>query len=185
MKHLKINILILAAMLLGLVACNSDDDAPVPVSNPDPDPDPVVVVPEVTGQSSNGFVMALRTTVDNETDYIVSKEDIMTGEISAEGTGIELTSWRFFYPVGKTLFTTGYSEDNQGAAYADNGEGFIEKKGGFIFENALEMFGAGDDKTLLAMEIARNLPTRRLHIIDAETGLVKQISNINIFNFLF
>ncbi|MEW7278706.1 DUF4374 domain-containing protein [Aquimarina sp. 2201CG1-2-11] len=181
MKQLKINILILAAMLLGLVACSSDDDAPVPVSNPDPDPDPEVVEPEVTGQSSNGFVMALRTTGDNETDYIVSKEDIMTGEISAAGTGIELTSWRFFYPVGKTLFTTGYSEDNQGAAYADNGKGFIEKKGGFIFENALEMFGAGDDQTLLAMEIARNLPTRRLHIIDAETGLVKQISNINIF----
>ncbi len=181
MKHLQINILILAAMLLGLVACSSDDDAPVPVSNPDPDPDPEVVEPEVTGQSSNGFVMALRTTGDNETDYIVSKEDIMTGEISAAGTGIELTSWRFFYPVGKTLFTTGYSEDNQGAAYADNGKGLIAKKGGFIFENALEMFGAGDDKTLLAMEIARNLPTRRLHIIDAETGLVKQISDINIF----
>ncbi len=181
MKQLKLNILFLAAMLLGLIACNSDDDAPI-VSVPDPDPDPEVVDPVVTGQSSNGFVMALRTTGDNETDYIVSKEDIMTGEISAVGTGIELTSWRFFYPVGQTLFSTGYSEDNQGAAYGDNGAGLIEKKGGFIFENALEMFGASDDgKTLLAMEIARDQPTRRLHIIDAGTGLVKQISNINIF----
>lgn len=174
MKQLKITTLSIAILgLLGLTACSSDDDVPTGGG---------VTEPAVTGQSSKGFVMALRTTGDNETDYIVSKEDIMSGEISAVGTGIELTSWRFFYPVGKTLFSTGYSEDNQGTAYADNGEGFIEKRGGFIFENALEMFGASDDgNTLLAMEIARDLPTRRLHVIDAQTGLVKQISNIQIF----
>lgn len=174
MKHLKINILLAVILLLGFTAC-SDDDNDTPNPNPDPNP---------TGQSSKGFVMALRTTGDNETDYIVSKEDIMSGEISAEGTGIELTSWRFFYQVGQTLFSTGYSEDNQGAAYADNGQGFIEKKSNFVFENALEMFGATDDqKTFLAMEIARDLQNtaRRLHIIDAETGLVTKISDVNIF----
>ncbi|KAA1246374.1 DUF4374 domain-containing protein [Aquimarina sp. RZ0] len=172
MKQIKITTLLAIVILLAITACSSDDETT----------GGGVVEPDVTGQSSKGFVMALRTTGDNETDYIVSKEDIMSGEISAEGTGIELTSWRFFYPVGKTLFSTGYSEDNQGAAYADNGQGSIEKKGGFIFDNALEMFGATNDKTtLLAMEINREDPTRRLHFMDAQNGLVTEIKNISIY----
>lgn len=170
MKHLKTTtFIIIIALFATFTSCGSDDDG---------------TTTEITGESSKGFVMALRTAGDTETDFIISKEDIMTGEISAIGNGIEQTSWRFFYPVGKTLFSTGYSEDNQGTAYVVNGEGIIEQKGVFVFENALEMFGHTDDNsTLLAMEIVRNPSTRiqRLHFIDTETALVQDIKDISIF----
>lgn len=135
------------------------------------------------GESSTGITMALTTTGGAETEFIVSKDDVMSGEISAVGTGIEQTGWRFYYPVGKTLFASGYSEDNQCAGYADNGEGAIELKGQFIFENALEMFGHSDDNnTLLAMEIPRTgFANRRLHFIDVNTVYVNRIVGTKIF----
>jgi len=156
----------LALSVVTLVACN-DSDSTSPV----------------TGQASSGITLALKTTGEGETEYIVSKQDIMSGTITSEGTGIEQTGWRFYYPVGKTLFASGYSADNQCAGFAANAEGLIEKKGEFIFENSLEMFGQSDDnKTLLAMEIPRaGFANRRLHFIDAASVFVKKIVGTKIF----
>jgi len=69
------------------------------------------------------------------------------------------------------------------AGYAKNGEGNIVKKGEFIFENALEMFGASDDEeTLLAMEIPRaGFADRSLHFVDVNTVFVKKIVGTRIF----
>jgi hypothetical protein len=138
------------------------------------------------GNGSNGesgITMAFKSTGQNETEYIISKDNVMEGEISAVGTGIELTGWRFYYEVNNTLFASGYSEDNQCAAYVANENGEIEKKGGFIFENALEMFGHSDDgETLLAMEIPRSgFEQRSLHFVDVNSGLVSKIVGTNIF----
>ncbi len=158
------HILILA--LLALCSCSKDDDTP-----------------SVTQQSSSGITMTLKTTGQDETEYIVSKRDIMSGTITSEGTGVEQTGWRFYHPVGNTLFASGYSADNQCAGYASNGNGLIEKKGEFIFENALEMFGQSEDeKTLLAMEIPRaGFANRRLHFIDVASVHVKKIVGTKIF----
>lgn len=156
----------LAIALLTLVSCNNDDND----SN-------------TTEQKSSGITMSLKNSGTVETEYIVSKQDIMSGEISSEGTGIEQTGWRFYYPVGKTLFASGYSDDNQCAGYAANNDGFIQLKGQFIFENALEMFGkSNDDKTFLAMDIPRvGYANRRLHFIDVESVFVKKIVGTKIF----
>lgn len=141
----------------------------------------------VTGDDSDstlsGITMAFKTTGGDETEFIITEEDVMSGEISAEGTGIEQTGWRFYYPVGKTLFSSGFSVDNQMAGYADDGEGNIVKKGEFIFENALEMFGASDDEeTLLAMEIPRaGFADRSLHFVDVNTVFVKKIVGTRIY----
>jgi hypothetical protein len=153
--------------IAGLTSCKDDDSTPSSVSN----------------QSSAGYTMALKTTGGDETEYIVSQENIMSGEVSAAGTGIEQTGWRFYYPVGKTLFASGYSDDNQCAGYADNGNGLIAKKGEFIFENSLEMFGASDDEqTFLAMEIPRSgFANKRLHFIDVNTVNVRKIVGTKIF----
>jgi len=130
-----------------------------------------------------GIAMALKTTGDSETEYIVSKQDILSGEVSAVATAIEQTGWRFYYPVGKTLFSSGYSVDNQCAGYTADTSGNITKKGEFIFENALEMFGsADDDATFLAMEISRaGYADRRLYFIDVNTISVDKISQLSIF----
>ena len=95
---------------------------------------------------ASGITIALKTTGVDETEFILNKEEnVLTGEISAVGTGIEQTGWRFYYQVGKTLFATGYSVDNQCAGYVSNSQGEIVKNGEFIFENALVMFGASED----------------------------------------
>ena len=135
---------------------------------------------------SSGITMALKTTGGDETEYIVNQEDILSGNISAVGTGIEQTGWRFYYPVGKTLFASGYSADNQCAGYVSNDNGQIVKQGEFIFENALEMFGKSEDeKTFLAMEIPREgFANRRLHFIDANTVGVTKIVGTRIYENL-
>lgn len=131
----------------------------------------------------SGITMALKTTGGAETEFIVTQEDILSGEVSAVGTGIEQTGWRFYYPVGKTLFASGYSTDNQCAGYTADASGNIVKKGEFIFENALEVFGSADDgETFLAMEIPRTgYGDRRLHFIDVNTVFVKKIAGLSIF----
>ncbi len=139
--------------------------------------------PTGPGDSVDGITLSFKTTGDAETEYLITREDIMAGEISAEGVGIEQTGWRFYYPVGKTLFASGYSEDNQCAAYSNDGSGGLSKKGQFIFENALEMFGHSDDnQTLLAMEIPRaGFANRRLHFVDVNTAFVTKIVGTRIF----
>ncbi len=137
----------------------------------------------VTDSIPSGITMAFKTTGGDETEYIINQEDISTGEISAEGRGIEQTGWRFYYSVGKTLFASGYSADNQCAGYVANDAGQIVKQGEFIFENALEMFGKSDDnETFLAMEIPRaGFGNRRLHFIDVSTTFVNKIVGTRIF----
>lgn len=134
-------------------------------------------------QASSGITMAFKATGGEEPEFLLNRENIMEGEISAEGTGLELTGWRFYYPVGKTLFASGYSEDNQAAGYVADEQGNIVKQGEFIFENSLEMFGSADDEeTLLAMEIPRaGFANRRLHFVDANTVMVKKIVGTPIF----
>ncbi|MEM9981546.1 MAG: DUF4374 domain-containing protein [Bacteroidota bacterium] len=170
MKSIRNSVYALAIILLGFSACDDNDESTLPT-------------PDDTGELSTGITMSLKTTGGDETEFIVNEEDIMSGEISAEGQGIEQTGWRFYYPVGNTLFASGYSDDNQCAGYADNGEGVIEKKGEFIFENALEMFGHSEDnQTLLAMEIPRaGFANRRLHFIDVNTVSVTKIVGTRIF----
>lgn len=149
--------------LFGLTACDDNEVTPP------------------TGDE--GITMAFKTTGGDESEYLVTQNNIMEGVISAEGVGIEQTGWRFYYPVGNTLFTSGYSTDNQMAGYSKDATGNIALKGEFIFENALEMFGHSDDnETLLAMEIPRaGFANRRLHFVDVNTVNVSKIVGTRIW----
>ncbi|MEO1451020.1 MAG: DUF4374 domain-containing protein [Bacteroidota bacterium] len=130
-----------------------------------------------------GYTLSLKVTGTTEPEFIVNHPDLMSGTIDATGTGIEQTGWRFYYPVGKTLFASGYSDDNQCAGYTHDGKGNVVKQGEFIFENSLEMFGSSDDdETFLAMEIPRaGFTNRRLHFIDVSTVFVTKIVGTKIF----
>ena len=158
------------AFSLALMACGDDDK----VTNPEATTGPTEI---------SGITMAFKTTGGDETEFIITRDDILSGEVSAIGEGIEQTGWRFYYPVGKTLFASGYSDDNQCAGYINDGSGTLAKKGEFIFENALEMFGhSNDDQTLLAMEIPRaGFANRRLHFVDVNTVFVTKIVGTQIF----
>lgn len=158
--------LVLAVILFTSLFTGCSDDE---VSNPEE-------------QNNSGITMSFVTTGGEETEYLITKDNIMEGEISAEGIGIEQTGWQFYYPVGKTLFVSGYSEDNQCVAYTKNETG-IAKKGGFIFENALEMFGSSNDgSTFLGMEIPRaGFGDRKLYVVDVNSAQVTNIVGTKIF----
>ncbi len=132
---------------------------------------------------SSGITIALKTTGVDETEFILNKEDVLSGGISAVGNGIEQTGWRFYYQVGKTLFATGYSTDNQCAGYVSNDQGKIVKKGEFIFENALVMFGASEEEDrFLGMEVpTTGFANRRLHFINVDNVNVSKIVGTRIF----
>ncbi|MDX1675144.1 MAG: DUF4374 domain-containing protein [Longimicrobiales bacterium] len=127
--------------------------------------------------------MALKTTGGDETEFLLNREDVLSGEISAAGEGLEQTGWRFYYPVGTTLFASGYSVDNEAAGYVLDEVGALVKTGEFVFENSLEMFGHSDDgDTWLAMEIPRaGFANRRLHFVDVPTVLVSKIVGTRIW----
>merc|ERR1719374_82927 len=134
-------------------------------------------------EADSGITMSLKTLGGNQKEFIVSKQDILSGEISETSTAIVQTGWRFYYPVGKTIFASGYSIDHQCAGYTADVNGSIFKKGEFLFDNALEMFGSADDgETFLAMEIARaGYADRRLYSIDVDTVSVLNITALSIF----
>lgn len=163
MSNLNSFFCLLLSISLGFVACEQKVVTPQPVEA--------------------GITYALKTTGTDETEFLLNKTDLMQGELSAVNSGVEQTGWRFYYPVGKTLFASGYSDDNQCAAYALDENGSLIKKGEFIFDNALEMFGASsDEETLLAMEIPRaGFQNRRLYFIDVNTVGVKKIVGTKIF----
>lgn len=148
-------------------ACETEDDN----VNPTPEPE------------SSQITMSFKSTGGEEPEYIITEDNIMEGSISAQGTGIEQTGWRFYYPVGNTLFASGYSEDNKATAYASNEEGIISEKGQFTFDNALEMFGHSDDnETLLAFEIPRTgYAPRKLYFVDVDNVQVDKIVETSIF----
>lgn len=154
---------LLLAISLGLVACEDK-----------------VIIPEPVNA---GFTYALKTTGVDETEFLLTEEDLTQGELSAVNSGVEQTGWRFYYPVGNTLFASGYSADNQCAAFVLDENGALVQKGEFIFDNALEMFGSADDgETLLAMEIPRaGFQNRRLYFIDVNTVGVKKIVGTKIY----
>lgn len=154
---------LLLAISLGLVACEEKVVTPTPVEG--------------------GITYSLKTTGTDETEFLLTQKDLMEGELSAINSGVEQTGWRFYYPIGKTLFASGYSADNQCAAFAIDENGALTQKGEFIFDNALEMFGSADNgETLLAMEIPRaGFQNRRLYFIDVNTVGVKKIVGTKIF----
>ena len=164
MKNLLILLVVCSVLSVGIISCESGGEDPGP-------------------ENLSGITMSLKTTGGDETEFIVNQDTITEGEISAIGTGIEQTGWRFFYPVGKTLFASGYSDDNKCIGYISNDMGQIVENGEFIFDNALEMFGHSDDNsTWLAMEIPRaGFANRRLHFVDVSSVTVTEIVETKIF----
>jgi hypothetical protein len=120
---------------------------------------------------------------ENEsTDYILNTETLMEGSLSAEGTGIEQTGWRYMVGHNNTLFSVGYFDDNNAIAYGLDAEGNITEKGRFVFENTLDMFGSADDNTLLGMEVPRiDFADRVLHKIDANSVSIQEKVNTRIW----
>ena len=175
-RQIKNSLWYLALISIGLFTSCSEDDQILEDDNPSQD----IQDPEII---SSGFSMALKTTGGDETEYIVSQEDILNGTISAQGQGVEQVGWRFYYPVGKTLFVAGYVDDNRCVSYESNDLGQIVEKNRFTFENPLQMYGHSDDnKTFYALDnFYAGTQHKTLVVVDVETGEVSKKVKLNIF----
>ncbi len=83
---------------------------------------------------SANYVMSLRTVGANDesADYMLTVTDLMTGEISAAGNGVELVGWNYIGKFGGTYFSFGY-DLNECIGYNVENNQLVEK-GKFVFE---------------------------------------------------
>jgi len=156
---------------LTLTACGSSD------SN---EKEKEVIAPPVAVEPGP-FTFAFKTTGDKEPEYLVTQDSITTKALTADDKGIEQQGWNYFFPVGNTLFTVGY-QNNEATSYKVDANNEVAKLSSFEFTNTLEMFGSVDDKVLLATDAPRdgNHTKRTLYSVDAETGLVTSKTSYNI-----
>lgn len=86
-----------------------------------------------TGKTAN-YVMSLRTlgANDESSDYILTVDNLLTGEISAQGNGLELVGWNYTGKFGDTFFSFGYDLNECVGYKVENNE--LVEKGKFAFE---------------------------------------------------
>lgn len=163
MKTITIKFLILVVSLAFFGACNGNDDS-----------DPII---------DSGITLALKTTGDPESEYVVNTTSVMEGTISAEGTGFESFDWNYVYNVGPSVFVVGYT-NFLAQVYQANDEGVIEQVSSFQLDYPLEVYGNVKDETLLAIDAPRDgsHSERNLYTIDAETGLITDSVAISIYD---
>ncbi|MBL6447719.1 DUF4374 domain-containing protein [Fulvivirga sp. 29W222] len=123
-------ILLAFVLILSLASCSDDD----------------TVVKSV----ESGYVMSLRTQdADEESaDYYITVNDLMTGEISAEGQGVELAGWNYNGHFADTYFAFGY-DLNECIGYKIVNNQLVEQ-GKFVYER-FDVMGAIDDQSFLAI----------------------------------
>jgi len=163
MFKLKAVSLLIATLTLTACGGSSSNDKEVIKEVPVP---PVAVEP-------GPFSFAFKTTGDKEPEYLVTQASISTDELTADEKGIEQQGWNYFFPVGNTLFTVGY-ENNEATSYKVDANNEVAKLSSFEFTNTLEVFGSVNDTVLLATDAPRdgNHTKRTLYSVAAETGLV-------------
>jgi hypothetical protein len=171
MKFLSLSSRVFFGVLFSSVLLMSCEDE---ITNPSVE-EPVALSP--------GITMSLKTTGAVETEYIVSQDDVMSGSISAEGTGIEQEGWRYYYAVGKTLFSSGYIEDNRCIVYESNDMGELVQKSEFSFDNPLQLYGKSrDNETFFAMDnFYGGVQAKTLLLVDVEAGMIDKRVSISIF----
>ena len=180
MFNLKTLSLLIAS--LSLTACGGGGSStPDPVITPPPTPTPAVEEPVV---EPGPFTFAIKTAGEGEAEYLVTQTSISNEALSADGVGIEQQGWNLQYPVGNTLFVSGY-ENFETTSYKVNDDGDVEKLTSFVFDNPLVMFGSVDDTTLLASDAPSDgtHTTRTLYTVDADTGKVTDKVNYTIHDF--
>lgn len=131
-------IAIICFMALSIISCKKKEDVPPGT--------------DVGNDGTPKYIVSLRTQGSGEgtADYVLLKNNLMEGEISAEGQGIEQLGWRYFATAGNTFFSFSYSQPNNDCiAYKlENGE--VVEKGKLMFK-FMDCFGKGEGNTLVGI----------------------------------
>lgn len=136
---------------------------------------------EENTQSSGNLTLSFKQSSKGEAEYLLQENDLLSGEISAQGSGNEQQGWNFYYAVGNTLFVSGYT-NKETSSYVLGDDKKIKKLNTFLFEKPLEMFGNVNNKFLLAADFPRadTSFTRNLYVVSAETGKITSKHSITI-----
>ena len=153
---------ILAALAISSISCKDDDTT------------------AATSEAGYKYALAFKSSSDGEPEFIVETDDLMTGTIDATN-GIEQIGWRYFHSTGKTIFSSGYVDENICASYVKNEQGELTLNSEFVFDNALNLFGSTpDEDKVLAMEILYpEKGKNKLYSIDATSGNITGISYLD------
>jgi hypothetical protein len=97
---------------------------------------------------AQGYLLGFRTSTDPTADYIVSKDDLSTGSISATGDGAEQEGWSYFIQAGQTYLALDYDNSIANGYRLQDGE--LIEVGQFAFER-MDLFGKGPNGTAIAI----------------------------------
>ncbi|MES2627569.1 MAG: DUF4374 domain-containing protein [Bacteroidota bacterium] len=116
------------------------------------------------------------------TDYILQSSDLMSGEISPVGQGIEQKSYRMYELVGKTLLSITYQNPNTVPGYVMNAEGKLVQKTGQFSVNRLHARNPIDQNTMFGMTVPRDGSRyATLYEIDVNSMTVLMQKQIDVF----
>lgn len=127
-----------AALLFSVSSCKKEED------------------PITTPNSKGNFVLAVQAEGDAEvsTDYLVTTDNLMEGEVSIIGNGIEQSAYHFYQQTGKYLTTVTYTDANTATVYTPNSEGVLEEKTKFAIGRT-HLFYPVNGTEFIAMNIPR------------------------------
>ncbi len=96
------------------------------------------------------YVVSLRNQASSEStaDYLLLIDDLMSGEITAVGQGVELVGWNYADKFGDTFFAFGYT-DNECIGYKEV-DSTLKSQGKLSFDR-MDMLSAINDETFLAI----------------------------------
>lgn len=100
------------------------------------------------------YVLSLGITANGTTTYyVVTTDDLMSGEINAYGKGLEQSGYRDYELANKTLFSIGGLGVNAVTGVVRNSTGFLQETGNFVFDSRLRAFSQVDNSTMLGIEL--------------------------------
>jgi len=104
--------------------------------------------PGTVETSSYVFSLRAQGSANESADYLITHEDLLSGDITAVGSGIEQLGWCHLAYADDTFFSISY-DGNECTAYTLQDGVFLEK-GKFAFER-MDCLSSGEDDNLVAI----------------------------------
>lgn len=121
------------------ISCDKDDD---------------VIDDGADGTDENfGYIFSLRTQgADGTSDYVWkldSLEQLISGELSVEGVGIEQAGWNYYFGLKNSFFSINYGDEGT-IAYSLDAAGNIQQTGNF-YADRLDCMGIADEENMIGI----------------------------------
>lgn len=138
-----------------------------------------------SGSKKGGeFALAIRSADDAavDTDYLVTTDDLMSGEITIVGAGVEQPTYHWYQQTGMYLTTVTYSDANVASVYKYDNENELQLHGQFSIERTA-LFSYVDDTHFLTVNIPFDASgaTGTFYLIDAEEADIEVEKTVDMY----